>query len=142
MGGEWNFESNSTNTINFQAYCMFLIDMYDTHRQTQNTLVTEYWNETQYELIKKNLEQCRKNPDLSFDKLFDSDYSKPFLSIKYNRYKFVMYLDPDKTEQCLHARGIDNFFFKKKVFLIQKIAEKKFKEKFYNFIPDGISGYS
>jgi len=142
MGGEWIFETNNTIFINFQAYCTYLLDMYDTKRQTQNTLVSEYWNENQYNLIKKNLEQCRENPDLSFDKLFDSDYSEPFFSIMYKGYKFVMYLDPNKTEGCLHARGIDNFFFKKKVLSIQKIAEKKFGEKFYNFIPDGISGYS
>ena len=75
-------------------------------------------------MIKKNLEQCRKNPDLSFDKLFDSDYSNPFFSIKYKRYKFVMYLYPDKMEECLHVRGIYNFFFKKKVVSIQKSQKK------------------
>jgi hypothetical protein len=141
MGGEWTFEINNTVEINFKEYCMFLIDMYDKMRQTQNTSVVEYWNKEQYDLIKKNLEQCHEKTDLSFDKLFDSDYSKPFFSIMYKQYRFVMYLDPNKTEGCLHARGIENFFFKKKVLSIQRTAEKKFVDKFSNFIPDGINGY-
>ena len=59
----------------------------------------------------------------------------------YKQYRFVMYLDPNKTEGCLHARGIENFFFKKKVLSIQRTAEKKFVDKFSNFMPDGINGY-
>lgn len=132
MGGEWDFDVNISSVVNMKDYFGFLIDIYEEMFET--TIIN--WDLEQYNLLKKTIEKGNIE-DVNID-TFDT----PFLSICYKHYYFNMYLNPNKTRCSLHARGIDNYEFSKTVNKIQKKTEIQFPNKFKQFLPDGVTGYS
>lgn len=155
MGGEWLLEKNQ-NTINLLDYCTFLASMYEKYKDSANKDFIAFWNKSQYDMIQKifveyGKQLLRYKDDMStkipiFDELFDESFKDvdtciPFFSLSCGRYKFEMYLDPDKTIDILHARGIENYEFKDLVLSIQENLVENFGDKFEIYLPDGSSGY-
>ena len=132
MGGEWDFDVDISYDIDLKDYFSFLINMFEELFEIQIL----NWNLEQYNVIKKAIEKDNIE-DVNID-TFDT----PFLSIFHKHYYFKMYLNPNRTSCSLHARGVDNYEFKKIIDKIQKKTEIQFPNKFKQYIPDGIIGYS